>query len=45
VGLDGRDGTVQLPPDTVDVLPPGSLARAVRTEGGVELRPVTPEQE
>jgi len=41
----GRDGTVQLPPDTLDVLPPGSLARAVRTEGGVELRPVTPEQE
>jgi putative ABC transport system ATP-binding protein len=41
----GRDGTVQLPPDTVDVLPPGSLARAVRTESGVELRPVTPEQE
>ncbi len=41
----GRDGTVQLPPDTLDVLPPGSLARAVRTASGVELRPVSPEQE
>jgi putative ABC transport system ATP-binding protein len=35
----GRDGTVQLPPDMYDVLPPGSLAHAVRTPGGVELRP------
>jgi len=41
----GRDGTVQLPPDTLDVLPPRSLARAVRTAHGVELRPVSPEQE
>jgi putative ABC transport system ATP-binding protein len=41
----GRDGTIQLPPDTLDVLPPGSLARAVRTTHGVELRPVSPEQE
>jgi putative ABC transport system ATP-binding protein len=36
----GRDGTVQIPPDLLDVLPPGSLARAVRTDRGVELRPV-----
>jgi ABC-type glutathione transport system ATPase component len=41
----GRDGTVQLPPDTLDVLPPGSLARARRTAHGVELRPISPEQE
>jgi putative ABC transport system ATP-binding protein len=34
----GRDGTVQLPPDLLDVLPPGSLAEAVRTPDGVELR-------
>jgi putative ABC transport system ATP-binding protein len=41
----GRDGTVQLPPDVLDVLPPGSLAHAVRTPAGVELRPADPEQE
>ncbi len=35
----GRDGTVQLPPEMLDLLPPGSLARAVRTQAGVELRP------
>ena len=34
----GRDGTVQLPPDLLDALPPGSLARAVRHEHGVDLR-------
>jgi ABC-type lipoprotein export system ATPase subunit len=33
-----RDGSVQLPPDLLDALPPGTLARAVRTESGVELR-------
>jgi putative ABC transport system ATP-binding protein len=33
-----RDGSVQLPEDLLDVLPPGTLARAVRTEHGVELR-------
>ena len=32
------DGSVQLPPDLLDALPPGSLAKAVRTEAGVELR-------
>jgi ABC-type lipoprotein export system ATPase subunit len=41
----GRDGTVQLPPDALDVLPPGSLAHAVRTPGGVELRPADPDRE
>jgi len=34
----GRDGSVQLPPDLLDALPPGTLARAVRTEAGVEIR-------
>ncbi|HET6817910.1 MAG TPA: ABC transporter ATP-binding protein [Mycobacteriales bacterium] len=34
----GRDGTVQLPPELLDALPPGSLARAVRHEQGVDLR-------
>jgi putative ABC transport system ATP-binding protein len=36
----GRDGTVQLPPELLDALPPGSLARAVRHEHGVDLRRV-----
>ena len=34
----GRDGTVQLPPEMLDALPPGSLARASRHEHGVVLR-------
>ena len=34
----GRDGSIQLPPDLLDVLPPGSLARAIPTADGVELR-------
>ncbi|BEP15664.1 ABC transporter ATP-binding protein [Acidothermaceae bacterium B102] len=34
----GKDGTVQLPPELQDALPPGSLAHAIRTEHGVELR-------
>ena len=33
----GRDGSIQLPPDLLEVLPPGSLARAVPTADGVEL--------
>jgi len=36
----GRDGTVQLPPDLLDALPPGTLARAVRHDNGVDLRRV-----
>jgi putative ABC transport system ATP-binding protein len=36
----GRDGTVQLPPELLDALPPGSLARAVRHDAGVDLRRV-----
>jgi ABC-type lipoprotein export system ATPase subunit len=34
----GRDGTVQLPPELLDSLPPGTLARAVRHDHGVDLR-------
>lgn len=33
----GRDGTVQLPPDALDLFPPDSLVRIVRSEGRVEL--------
>jgi ABC-type lipoprotein export system ATPase subunit len=33
-----RDGSIQLPTDLLEVLPPGSLARAVKTADGVELR-------
>lgn len=39
----GRDGTVQLPEDLMDLLPPGSLAQASRTERGVQLTRVDPE--
>ena len=38
----GRDGSVQLPPDMLDALPPGTLAMATRTEHGVELRRADP---
>ncbi len=40
----GRDGSVQLPADVQDLLPPGSLAQVIRREHGVELRAPT-EQE
>jgi putative ABC transport system ATP-binding protein len=36
----GRDGTVQLPPELLDTLPPGTLARAVRHDHGIDLRRV-----
>jgi putative ABC transport system ATP-binding protein len=36
----GRDGTLQLPPELFDLLPPGSLAHAVRHDQGVLLRRV-----
>src|SRR5204863_1609775 len=36
----GRDGTVQLPVDLLDLLPPGTLARAVPHEHGIDLRRV-----
>ena len=35
-----RDGTVQLPEDVLDLLPPGSLTQVIRGEHGVELRRV-----
>jgi ABC-type lipoprotein export system ATPase subunit len=38
----GRDGTVTLPPDLLDVLPPGALAVATRADGGVLLRRADP---
>lgn len=40
----GRDGAVHLPPEVLDVLPPGSLAQVHRTERGIELRPAEDEQ-
>jgi ABC-type methionine transport system ATPase subunit len=36
----GRDGTVQLPQDVLDLLPPGSLTQVLRRDHGVELRRV-----
>jgi ABC-type lipoprotein export system ATPase subunit len=38
----GRDGSVQLPDDLLEVLPPGSLAQARRTGDGIELRRYDP---
>jgi putative ABC transport system ATP-binding protein len=38
----GRDGSVQLPGDVLDLLPPGTLARVVRLADGVELRSTDP---
>lgn len=40
----GRDGTIQIPEDLFDVLPPGSLAKVHRLPDGAELRAVDPEQ-
>jgi putative ABC transport system ATP-binding protein len=40
----GRDGTLQLPPELFDLLPPGSLARAVRHDQGVLLRRVNTDE-
>jgi putative ABC transport system ATP-binding protein len=36
--LVARDGYVQIPPDLLDALPPGTLARAIRTQLGIELQ-------
>ena len=33
----GRDGTLQLPPDVLESLPPGTLLRVHRRQGGVDL--------
>ncbi|MGH9125496.1 MAG: ABC transporter ATP-binding protein [Acidimicrobiales bacterium] len=40
----GRDGTIQLPDELQEVLPPGSLAEATRVPKGVLLSLVDPEQ-
>jgi putative ABC transport system ATP-binding protein len=34
----GRDGSLHLPPDVLDLLPPESLVRVIRLANGVELR-------
>jgi putative ABC transport system ATP-binding protein len=39
----GRDGSVQIPLDMADLLPPGALARAIRLPDGVQLRRVDPD--
>jgi putative ABC transport system ATP-binding protein len=41
----GRDGSVQLPADVLDLLPPGSLAEVIRLPHGVELRATTEQDE
>jgi putative ABC transport system ATP-binding protein len=38
----GKDGTLTLPAELLNVFPPGSLAEATRAEGGVLLRRVDP---
>jgi hypothetical protein len=39
----GRDGSVSLPPELREVLPPGTLAKATRHEDGVLVRPADPQ--
>ncbi|MHB8556406.1 MAG: ABC transporter ATP-binding protein, partial [Candidatus Dormibacteria bacterium] len=39
----GRDGSVQLPPDVLEMLPPGTLVQVRRHRAGVDLR--NPEME
>jgi putative ABC transport system ATP-binding protein len=41
----GRDGTIQLPDDLLEVFRPGTLAEARRIPDGVELRPVRPPEQ
>ena len=40
VGAEGRygDGSLHLPPQVLDLLPPDSLVRVIRLDDGVELR-------
>ncbi len=35
----GRDGTIQLPPEILEFLPPDTLVRIVKHADGIELRP------
>jgi putative ABC transport system ATP-binding protein len=39
----GRDGSLHLPPQVLDLLPPDSLVRVIRLDDGVELRRVDDE--
>jgi putative ABC transport system ATP-binding protein len=41
----GREGSIRLPDDLLDLLPPGSRAQARRTRRGVELLPAGPDRE
>jgi putative ABC transport system ATP-binding protein len=41
----GRDGSVQIPPDLLDAMPPGTLATASRTADGIELRRARPRRD
>ncbi len=41
----GRDGTIQLPPDLLDLLPPDTLVRLVRHAHGIELRAADEDEE
>jgi energy-coupling factor transporter ATP-binding protein EcfA2 len=40
----GRDGSLHLPPDVLDLLPPDSLVRVTRVEDRIELRRVDSEE-
>jgi len=40
----GRDGSVHLPPDALDLLPPDSLVRVTKLEDAIELRRVDTEE-
>jgi ABC-type lipoprotein export system ATPase subunit len=39
----GRDGSIQLPPELLTVLPPDTLVRLIPQPGGVDLRAANPE--
>jgi putative ABC transport system ATP-binding protein len=41
----GKDGGIQLPPDVRELMPPGTLARLVVREDGVDLRIARPDEE
>lgn len=41
----GRDGSVHLPPDVLDLLPPDSLVRVLRVEDRIELHRVDSEED
>jgi putative ABC transport system ATP-binding protein len=41
----GRDGSLHLPPEVLDLLPPDTLVRVIRLDNGVELRRAEEEDE